>query len=186
LTMGAAALADSATGITVQTDADTVASAGAASGAIGVLNGVCGNSAIEAGEECDDGNAKNGDGCSFFCKKEDSVPAVEKMKQVFVGDSSIVGISIGASFGGLIFLSLFAVYIKRKYGHTMCCFKSTKVAPAPVFTTTPEKDAHKSEAPKSAALPRAAPLENSYTQSKKNVIQTVDFAQGIRPVTIPH
>jgi len=31
---------------------------------------VCGNSKIESGEECDDGNAVNEDGCSSVCKKE--------------------------------------------------------------------------------------------------------------------
>jgi len=31
---------------------------------------VCGNSFLEPGEECDDGNTQNGDGCSFDCEKE--------------------------------------------------------------------------------------------------------------------
>src|SRR3989338_6227008 len=31
---------------------------------------VCGNSKVEAGEDCDDGNTANGDGCSSLCKKE--------------------------------------------------------------------------------------------------------------------
>ncbi|MDP2628896.1 MAG: DUF4215 domain-containing protein [Nanoarchaeota archaeon] len=31
---------------------------------------ICGNAQIESGEECDDGNLKNNDGCSSVCKKE--------------------------------------------------------------------------------------------------------------------
>jgi TonB family protein len=31
---------------------------------------VCGNVRVEPGEECDDGNTRNGDGCSSTCKKE--------------------------------------------------------------------------------------------------------------------
>jgi len=31
---------------------------------------VCGNGIIEAGEECDDGNRQNNDGCSFYCEIE--------------------------------------------------------------------------------------------------------------------
>ena len=30
----------------------------------------CGNGVIESGEECDDSNVGNGDGCSSSCKKE--------------------------------------------------------------------------------------------------------------------
>jgi len=32
---------------------------------------VCGNGAFEIDEECDDGNFTNGDGCNFFCQRED-------------------------------------------------------------------------------------------------------------------
>ena len=32
--------------------------------------GFCGDSYINPGEECDDGNTKSGDGCSFNCKIE--------------------------------------------------------------------------------------------------------------------
>ncbi|TSC79141.1 MAG: hypothetical protein G01um101425_778 [Candidatus Peregrinibacteria bacterium Gr01-1014_25] len=31
----------------------------------------CGNGRIEVGEACDDGNARNGDGCSAFCGKDE-------------------------------------------------------------------------------------------------------------------
>ena len=36
--------------------------------------GICGNSVLEAGESCDDGNADGGDGCSATCSIEESVP----------------------------------------------------------------------------------------------------------------
>ncbi len=41
-----------------------------ASGATTACNVICGNGNVEAGEDCDDGNAKNGDGCSSDCKIE--------------------------------------------------------------------------------------------------------------------
>lgn len=31
---------------------------------------ICGNKLVESGEECDDGNKRNGDWCNFSCKKE--------------------------------------------------------------------------------------------------------------------
>jgi cysteine-rich repeat protein len=31
---------------------------------------ICGDGKIDAGEECDDGNVRSGDGCSFFCRIE--------------------------------------------------------------------------------------------------------------------
>lgn len=30
--------------------------------------GLCGNGAVDSGEECDDGNIANGDGCNEFCQ----------------------------------------------------------------------------------------------------------------------
>jgi len=35
-----------------------------------LLGPVCGNSALESGEQCDDGNTNNGDGCSSTCQDE--------------------------------------------------------------------------------------------------------------------
>ena len=35
---------------------------------------VCGNSAVEAGEQCDDGNTVDGDGCSSSCRREVKPP----------------------------------------------------------------------------------------------------------------
>jgi cysteine-rich repeat protein len=34
-------------------------------------SGTCGNGVLECGEECDDGNTANGDGCSATCTKEE-------------------------------------------------------------------------------------------------------------------
>lgn len=34
----------------------------------------CGDGAVDAGEECDDGNAKSCDGCSFDCRREADLP----------------------------------------------------------------------------------------------------------------
>jgi cysteine-rich repeat protein len=36
---------------------------------------VCGNSILEAGEQCDDGNTASGDGCSSTCQVEDACPS---------------------------------------------------------------------------------------------------------------
>ncbi|MEA3229699.1 MAG: myxococcus cysteine-rich repeat containing protein [archaeon] len=48
-------------------------------------NPVCGNSIQEVGEECDDGNNINGDGCSSICKIEHS-SSVEVYFAPYVGD----------------------------------------------------------------------------------------------------
>ncbi len=37
----------------------------------------CGNSALEAGEACDDGNTANGDGCSSTCRRENGQPCTD-------------------------------------------------------------------------------------------------------------
>ena len=37
---------------------------------------VCGNSLVESGEECDDGNTSDGDGCSADCLVEGGVPVL--------------------------------------------------------------------------------------------------------------
>jgi cysteine-rich repeat protein len=41
---------------------------------------VCGNGKLEAGEQCDDGNTKNGDGCSASCMIETSVCGNSKIE----------------------------------------------------------------------------------------------------------
>jgi cysteine-rich repeat protein len=47
-------------------------------GPVGGLESVCGNARVEAGEQCDDGNQRNGDGCNDRCQWEqdpDQLPA---------------------------------------------------------------------------------------------------------------
>jgi cysteine-rich repeat protein len=39
---------------------------------------VCGNGAVEAGEQCDDGNTTSGDGCSATCQNEGGACAHDK------------------------------------------------------------------------------------------------------------
>ncbi|USN54679.1 MAG: hypothetical protein H6765_09385 [Candidatus Peribacteria bacterium] len=42
---------------------------------------VCGNGVIEYGEECDDDNRSNGDGCNSYCELEDDVvDSIKKLK----------------------------------------------------------------------------------------------------------
>jgi len=41
---------------------------------VGASWAVCGNGILEEGEQCDDGNTINGDGCTEFCDLEPSVP----------------------------------------------------------------------------------------------------------------
>lgn len=52
----------------------------------GGVTPVCGNGKLETGEECDDGNARSGDGCSAGCKKEDATPA-EKPGTIDLGNN---------------------------------------------------------------------------------------------------
>jgi cysteine-rich repeat protein len=38
---------------------------------------VCGNNKVETGEQCDDGNTKNGDGCNQVCQDEEEDKEVD-------------------------------------------------------------------------------------------------------------
>lgn len=51
-------------------------------GATEMPGSVCGNMAIEAGEQCDDGNTKSGDGCTADCKSDCEVCEKTFCKQV--------------------------------------------------------------------------------------------------------
>jgi cysteine-rich repeat protein len=74
----------------------------------------CGNTVIEAGDQCDDGNTTNGDGCSSACQEEgdvfnfggflqpvDNPPAVNQVK-------AGLGIPVKFSLGGNFGLDIFA------------------------------------------------------------------------------
>ncbi len=50
-------------------------STGGAHCSVGVGSAVCGNSAVEPGEQCDDGNMVDGDGCSATCQYENCLDA---------------------------------------------------------------------------------------------------------------
>ena len=89
---------------------------------------VCGNRAVESGEECDDGNTVSGDGCSSTCRRE--LAAIDKLKQA-LSESPLLAIALGAGIGGLVLILISVSLIKRKYGRVMFCFKSSAVAPAP-------------------------------------------------------
>jgi large repetitive protein len=65
----AAACSSAGTNIDIPSDAGCSPTCAEAGG------GVCGNGAIEPGEQCDDGNVKDGDGCSAACAKETAPPS---------------------------------------------------------------------------------------------------------------
>lgn len=46
-----------------------------------ICSGVCGNSVLNAGEDCDDGNRVPGDGCSASCQSEGAKTAVTAERQ---------------------------------------------------------------------------------------------------------
>ncbi|MGD8863282.1 MAG: fibrinogen-like YCDxxxxGGGW domain-containing protein [Myxococcales bacterium] len=52
-------------------DAGEIAVIAAGDGSCNAATSLCGNGAIDAGEECDDGGAQAGDGCSASCQVED-------------------------------------------------------------------------------------------------------------------
>jgi len=52
---------------------------------------VCGNGEIESGEECDDSNTENGDGCSRNCVLEDNVRGVFVTSQTWDGGLGGIG-----------------------------------------------------------------------------------------------
>jgi len=52
---------------------------------VGGSGPVCGNGVIEAGEQCDDGNAADGDGCSSACQIEDTTPPVTTDNYLYNG-----------------------------------------------------------------------------------------------------
>jgi cysteine-rich repeat protein len=67
---------------------DAVQMCGSSNGT--VVNPVCGNNVLESGEECDDGNLINGDGCSSVCRREvNSLVEVCTWKNCKAGAASI-------------------------------------------------------------------------------------------------
>ncbi len=58
------------TPVWIVVDGDATEAHGVFELAVGVTPSVCGNSVVEGGETCDDGNSKSGDGCDASCKLE--------------------------------------------------------------------------------------------------------------------
>jgi cysteine-rich repeat protein len=53
---------------------------------------VCGNGIVEAGEQCDDGNAAGGDCCSSACQSEPDGPASCDANNCTGGDACVGGV----------------------------------------------------------------------------------------------
>lgn len=54
--------------------------------------GTCGNNVQEAGEECDDGNLENGDGCSIICTIENNNPPTTTIEYFGCTDDACVSL----------------------------------------------------------------------------------------------
>jgi fibro-slime domain-containing protein len=82
-------------------DPDEVGGAGGCSGECGGSGGsggggtLCGNGALDAGEQCDDGNPLGGDGCNGVCNLEPNFacaqPGQECVSTISCGDGSVAG-----------------------------------------------------------------------------------------------
>jgi MYXO-CTERM domain-containing protein len=75
--------------------------------AVGKAAGTCGNGTVDPGEQCDDGNTTDGDGCSSTCQDETGTK----------GKDSGGCCSIGGSAGGPLLLGLFTfglVFARRR------------------------------------------------------------------------
>lgn len=59
---------------------------------------VCGNGTVEAGEQCDDGNTNNGDGCSSTCQHEATLAGELCTNCTAVGNGTFAGTTVG--YGG--------------------------------------------------------------------------------------
>ena len=71
----------------------------------------CGNGVHEQGEECDDGNNVNDDGCSANCVKESQCEDVGNDKLIYVSELNSCLAALGAQFSAV-------QYIEVAYGHT--------------------------------------------------------------------
>lgn len=61
---------------------------------------VCGNSVVEVGEQCDDGNVVNGDGCSAICQTEAPPPPTGQPGWEELPNTKIRPVCPPADFGG--------------------------------------------------------------------------------------
>lgn len=60
------------------------------------ISASCGNGVVESGEQCDDGNTSNWDGCSSSCQRE--VPSCSDANLSFTPTSGIPGTEVTATF----------------------------------------------------------------------------------------
>src|SRR5262249_33963381 len=58
---------------------------------------VCGNGVVESGEQCDDGNTTDGDGCSHDCQTEVVPPTAFRLITMVLADPNIYVNSLGCS-----------------------------------------------------------------------------------------
>ncbi len=84
----------------------------------------CGNTIVEAGEECDDGNTKDGDGCSSKCKKEQNCTE-QCMDYTYQNNSyckAALPIMPKMSYDYLSFKKISGLPIKNKYEYAQSSF----------------------------------------------------------------
>jgi len=62
-----------AAAVAVSADGSYVYVAGKSANAVVAFSTLCGNGTVDPGEQCDDGNASDGDGCSAGCRRECAV-----------------------------------------------------------------------------------------------------------------
>lgn len=77
---------------------------------------VCGNGALESGEECDDGNLLNGDGCSAICENESGV---EGTVAITIDPDSVLAQNISPTEADIVFRINGDVKAWVKYGKTV-------------------------------------------------------------------
>jgi len=146
--------------------------------------GVCGDGIVQSIEECDDGNTKNGDGCSSACKKE--LSTIDKLKQTLV-ESPNVAIGIGASLGGLILIIVCLVFVKRRYGRVLCCLKGASVHPSVAEEPVKPTPAPSAQPAKQREKYALSPSDRGRSDSKKeNTISVQEFSQRMQPTRKPH
>jgi len=71
----------------------------------------CGNGQVEQGEECDDGNTQNNDGCDSNCQDEAQCVDSGNDKLIYVAELNACLQALGAQFSAV-------QYIEVAYGHT--------------------------------------------------------------------
>jgi len=57
---------------------------------INVCNSLCSNNALNSGEECEDGNLNDGDGCSSLCNIEKGWSCLNTPCTIVCGDSIFI------------------------------------------------------------------------------------------------